>query len=471
MAKKSPDNGDLEISEHGARGLIAAQLSSPKVYKFVLTGGPCSGKTTAVERLQFFLRERGFRVFVVPEAATILFLNGASPDDLARPECQKHFQRFVISAQVSLEDEIMDYARSTGETSVVFCDRGVMDGSAYVDEATFDEVLKYKGLDVVSARDARYDAIFHLVTAADGAEKFYNLDNKARWESSEEARRLDMRTQKAWSGHPQHVIIDNQNSKSFDHKLERLISVISTYIGLPSLTRRSHKFVLAGPPDFSLLPFEMHVFEVEKVMLSESFRLDAALPSTDAMQAIASLKEQNGSSSNLNGTEARELYSFVRRRTQGKMQSFGLTTVKRFAATGEKMELKQVISNRMYNLLARSSDKTRHVVRQRRYCFLYLQQSFQIIEYLNPQINLWILRVQCEGEPKLPPDEYGLKVRPWDQDHEDFSSYSLSLKSRKSPLDRSNTNSPLVMGHKTPPLSASNSLGGERNSPLTIDDP
>lgn len=30
-----------------------------KVYKFVLTGGPCSGKTTALERLQVFLRERG----------------------------------------------------------------------------------------------------------------------------------------------------------------------------------------------------------------------------------------------------------------------------------------------------------------------------------------------------------------------------------------------------------------------------
>ena len=30
-----------------------------KIYKFVLTGGPCSGKTTAMERLQVFLRERG----------------------------------------------------------------------------------------------------------------------------------------------------------------------------------------------------------------------------------------------------------------------------------------------------------------------------------------------------------------------------------------------------------------------------
>lgn len=32
------------------------------VYKVVLTGGPCAGKTTAMARLSTFLRERGFRV-------------------------------------------------------------------------------------------------------------------------------------------------------------------------------------------------------------------------------------------------------------------------------------------------------------------------------------------------------------------------------------------------------------------------
>jgi len=264
------------------------------------------------------------------------------------------------------------------------------------------------------------------------------------------------------------VIIDNKNSKSFDHKIERLISVISTYIGLPNTSRRFHKFVLTGKPNFDLLKehTDINIFEVEKVILSESFRLDAALPSMEAMQAISSLTDKNSSSSNCVSEEARELYSFVRRRTQGKMHSFGLTTVKKFASTGEKMELKQVISNRMYNILSRSSDKTRHVVQQRRYCFLYLQQSFQIIEYQNPPIDLWILRVQCDGEPKLPPeDEYGLKLRPWDPNHEDFSSYSLSLKSRKGSFDQTNRNSPLVMNRK------SHQVVGGRDSPLTMDSP
>ena len=51
------------------RNLDDTLRGNAPIYKFVITGGPCAGKTTAMERLQVFLRERGFRVFVVPEAA------------------------------------------------------------------------------------------------------------------------------------------------------------------------------------------------------------------------------------------------------------------------------------------------------------------------------------------------------------------------------------------------------------------
>jgi hypothetical protein len=47
-------------------------------------------------KLQAFLRERGFRVFVAPEAATIFFLNGATFDDMNFSPLQFAFQQFVI---------------------------------------------------------------------------------------------------------------------------------------------------------------------------------------------------------------------------------------------------------------------------------------------------------------------------------------------------------------------------------------
>lgn len=55
-------------------------------------------------------------------------------------------------------------------------------------------MLDEYGLNEVNMRDKRYDAVFHLVTAADGADKFYNNDNVARHETAEVAISQDRRT-------------------------------------------------------------------------------------------------------------------------------------------------------------------------------------------------------------------------------------------------------------------------------------
>lgn len=44
------------------------------------------------------------------------------------------------------------------------------------------------GYNQVTLRDNRYDAVMHMVTAADGAAQFYDsLTNQARYETVEEA--------------------------------------------------------------------------------------------------------------------------------------------------------------------------------------------------------------------------------------------------------------------------------------------
>jgi len=70
-----------------------------------------------------------------------------------------------------------------------------------------------------------------LVTAADGAEKFFSLDNnKARSETVEEAKALDKKTQEAWKCHSNHIIIDN-SEKGFDKKMERLYKACAPLVG------------------------------------------------------------------------------------------------------------------------------------------------------------------------------------------------------------------------------------------------
>jgi hypothetical protein len=58
-----------------------------------------------------------------------------------------------------------------------------------------------------------------LVTAADGAEKFYDsATNHARYESIEEARDKDIKLREAYMTHPKWYLIDNKVG-SFENKM------------------------------------------------------------------------------------------------------------------------------------------------------------------------------------------------------------------------------------------------------------
>jgi hypothetical protein len=63
-----------------------------------------------------------------------------------------------------------------------------MDGSAYTDENVWQAILDETGWSTMQLRDRRYEAVIHLVTAAQGATEFFtNQNNEARYESIEEA--------------------------------------------------------------------------------------------------------------------------------------------------------------------------------------------------------------------------------------------------------------------------------------------
>ena len=62
------------------------------------------------------------------------------------------------------------------------------------------------------------------MTAANGAEQFYQLDNNAcRTEDIDSARQIDEKTKQSWIGHPYFDLIDN--STDFDMKLARVLQV------------------------------------------------------------------------------------------------------------------------------------------------------------------------------------------------------------------------------------------------------
>merc|ERR1712010_153949 len=57
-------------------------------------------------------------------------------------------------------------------------DRGINDIAAYMPADLWKELLESESL-TEDYIDSRYDLVLHLVTAADGAEKFYTTANNA----------------------------------------------------------------------------------------------------------------------------------------------------------------------------------------------------------------------------------------------------------------------------------------------------
>ena len=99
-------------------------------------------------------------------------------------------------------------------------------------------------MSVVMLRDNRYDAVIHMVTAADGAKKFYaSLSNEARYESVDEAVEKDRRLQEAYMGHKSWSRIDNSHA-TFEAKINAAKQQAQRILGHRGGTSFYKKFLL-----------------------------------------------------------------------------------------------------------------------------------------------------------------------------------------------------------------------------------
>ena len=83
------------------------------------------------------------------------------------------FQINLMKLQMSLEDIFTQIGSTSDQHVIILCDRGVMDGSAYTNEHVWQAILDETGWSTIQLRDRRYEAVIHLVTAAEGALDFY----------------------------------------------------------------------------------------------------------------------------------------------------------------------------------------------------------------------------------------------------------------------------------------------------------
>lgn len=182
------------------------------------------------------------------------------------------FQTTLMRTQMAMEDLFGELARNENVPSVILCDRGLMDGSAYVSEELWSAVLDEVGLSSMQLRDKRYDGVIHMVTAADGAAQFYNKGNEARYENLMQAVDVDRRLRHAYLGHSRFYIVDNSVTH-FNSKIDKCVDIVSKIIGMPSPSHHNKKFLIniSNPEDHASLGFppecKIDTFEVIETII------------------------------------------------------------------------------------------------------------------------------------------------------------------------------------------------------------
>lgn len=111
------------------------------IKRIVLTGGPSSGKTTVLERINKVYTSLGYNVIIIEETATYLIEKGIKPFGENKVK-MIDFQELVMRFQLAKE-QVVDKAVQMMENNkvIIVYDRGTIDNSAYVNDEEFKEVL------------------------------------------------------------------------------------------------------------------------------------------------------------------------------------------------------------------------------------------------------------------------------------------------------------------------------------------
>ena len=327
------------------------------ITKIVLTGGPCAGKTTALVKVIEHFSSLGFKVFTIPEVPTMF--TQAGMDYLTKNKAFFYEgEKATLEVQMALEDKFIRMAEACTEPCLIVCDRGTMDISAYMTPAMWEDITRAVGTSTLELRQ-RYDAVLHLVSAADGAEQFYTTSNNAsRNEPAVEAglqiaRMLDKKVIEAWTGHPHLRVINNHDD--FDAKLNRVLKEISNVLGLPQPIEEERKYIV---------------------------RITGQLPECTESEITQTYLVADPDS------EVR-----LRRRLWNGKPVYVLNSKKR-VSPHELIETEQQINSNLYQTMLQQADPYRQPIVKRRRSFIWKGQYFELDEYRKPTPGLLILETK-----------------------------------------------------------------------------
>lgn len=209
------------VGGEGAAGRWLEAVSR-KVPRIVLTGGPCSGKTTVMKALR---ARFGGRVHCVPEVATILIAQAGLSPALGGP-WSRRFQQVVYATQTTLERAAEEQAAALGKRAVLQ-DRGTLDALAYLSggETEFAEVChadaRIEGL--------RYGLVVQLAVPPREIYDANRANNPARSETYDQAAALDQLIAMAWQPHAR-VFRRVESAGAMGQKIDAVAALIEDFL-------------------------------------------------------------------------------------------------------------------------------------------------------------------------------------------------------------------------------------------------
>lgn len=180
------------------------------MYKIVITGAPCTGKTEFIH----WINNKCDNINCIPEVGSIIKEMGF-PFDSA--EERLDFECKIYDFQILLENWMKE--QLINKDAVLLCDRGSLDVFAYCDLCnviSLDSQLEYE----------KYNAVLHF-RCATSLESYEELryENLYRDENYERALELDKELANLWKGHPAYYEIAWENNKY--KKYENAFGIIS----------------------------------------------------------------------------------------------------------------------------------------------------------------------------------------------------------------------------------------------------
>ncbi len=339
------------------------------IFRIALTGGPCAGKTTALAQIIERFSDLGYLVYALPETPTIfsnVSINFLTPDK----QYFYNIEKAVLKYQIMMEDTFLELARNAPQPVIIIADRGTMDISAYMEPTVWQALLDELGLSDIKLRDARYDAVIHMVSAAIGAEQFYTTENNsARTEGIELARELDNKILKAWTGHPQLQIVEN--NVDFDVKIKSVLHGIQRLIGddSASLQEERRKLLVRVTGE---IPYGVEA-EIYQTYISDA----------------------DGTSIRIRKRGLRGNYVYFMSQKHILGENCKSIIKERQISPDEYLSM-------LNHVRPEAEVVTHHILRK---SFIWAEQYFELDEFLEPQGTDKLLEVRTEagGELKLPP--------------------------------------------------------------------